>query len=150
MINDNEKLYIKIKDGEPYQYPILESNLIACRPGIDLENLPEDYAVFERADPPTIGPYQELLETVYIWKDDIVTERHVLRDFNDDERQIKIWTVKNDWATKGPGYPSWTFDESLCTYVPPVPYPPEEYKPYRWDERSKMFRKVVINIPTKG
>lgn len=138
-----EKLYIKIKNGEPYQHPIVESNLLACRPDIDLENLPGDIAVFERAKDTIIGPYQELVETKYVWKDGIVTEEHILRDFTEDEKTIKIWIVQNDWKTKGPGFPSWIFDEESCRYVPPVPIPPDEYKPYRWDENSKMFRKIV-------
>ena len=35
-------------------------------------------------------------------------------------------------------FPSWTLDESTCTWVPPVPYPTDGSL-YRWDEDAEAW-----------
>jgi hypothetical protein len=47
-------LYIQIREGQPYQHPILEDNLVQAFPGIDLNNLPPNLARFVRIPQP--GP----------------------------------------------------------------------------------------------
>jgi hypothetical protein len=47
-------LYIQIREGQPYQHPILEDNLLQAFPGIDLNNLPPNLARFVRIAQP--GP----------------------------------------------------------------------------------------------
>jgi hypothetical protein len=46
-------LYIQIKDGKPFQHPILEDNLRQAFPTMDLENLPANFARFNRFTQPT-------------------------------------------------------------------------------------------------
>lgn len=40
-------------------------------------------------------------------------------------------------------YPSWTLNESTCTWQAPVPMPADN-KPYRWDEATLSWIEVLI------
>lgn len=48
------KLFIQVRDGQPWQHPILPDNLLQAFPGFDLENPPEGFAPFVRVAQP--GP----------------------------------------------------------------------------------------------
>ena len=42
-------------------------------------------------------------------------------------------------ANNGPA--SWTFNETACTFEPPVPYPADG-KHYRWDESTTSWAEI--------
>jgi len=46
------KLFIQVRDGQPWQHPILPDNLLQAFPGFDLENPPEGFAPFVRVERP--------------------------------------------------------------------------------------------------
>lgn len=129
-------LYIEIRDGQPYQHPILESNLKMCFPEIDTENLPANFAKFERVQLDWIGVYQVYEGVSYEWFDGVVKDVHKVRDMTPEEKTAKQNGVKEWWATKG--FPSWVFDELNCRFVAPVPKPTDG-KDYSWDEQTTSW-----------
>ena len=43
-------------------------------------------------------------------------------------------------------FPSWVFDEEICSWQPPIPYPgSENYKEYVWDEETVSWKMFIIN-----
>lgn len=125
-------LYIKIKDGQPFEHPILEENLLQAYPGIDLNNLPNDISRFEKTDMPTIGPYDHSPSVEYVMENGIVKERWTVIPYTEEEKQKKMDLIK---YTR-PHFPSWIFDETICEWVPPIPKPEGRYI---WDERVQNW-----------
>lgn len=129
------RLFIRIKDGEPLDHPLLEENVQQIFPDIDLDNLPSELARFERVDPPWVGLY-EVCDTTYEWVDGVVRDVHIVRDMTAEERLAKQDAVKAEWAEKG--FPSWVFQEEGCRFVPPIPHPMDGNK-YVWDEPTTSW-----------
>jgi hypothetical protein len=48
---------IRIKDGAPFEHPIAVLNFIDAFPTIDVNNLPSEFAWFERVERPNLGVY---------------------------------------------------------------------------------------------
>ena len=48
----SQRMFIRIKDGQPVEHPILETNLKAVFPKFDLNNLSPNYAEFIRVPRP--------------------------------------------------------------------------------------------------
>jgi hypothetical protein len=42
------KLYIRMRNGAPYEHPIIEWNMRQAFPNVDLTNLPPEFMPFER------------------------------------------------------------------------------------------------------
>lgn len=131
-------LYIQLENGEPINHPIMEDNLVQAFPDIDLDNLPSNFARFERIPTATAGIYDVYEGVTYEWVDGIVKDVHHSRPMTLEEKTAKQNIVKDSWTASGNAadWPSWTFDEELCRYVPPVPYPESETERFRWDEPS--------------
>lgn len=131
-----EPLYIQIRDGKPYQFPIIHTNFIQAFPDIDPNNLPLDrFARFFKTDAPIPGPYETYEGYTYEWVGDVVKEVHHLAQMSDEDKLAKQNTVKNGWAARpqADNWSAWTFDETTCAYVPPVPRPdPVEGKTVLW------------------
>lgn len=109
------KLFIRIRDGKPFEHPIFEDNFRAAFPDVDPENLPPEFARFTR----TALPVQEVFK-VYegvTYESDGAggwCDVHHVRDMTPEERQAKINEVQNELHPDG-----WVFNESLCCWVPP-------------------------------
>lgn len=121
------ELFIRIKDGQPFEHPIFGDNFRQAFPDVDVNNLPPEFAKFERVERPALGVYEvltseeptyELVDGVYkdVWhKRDMTVEEKTARkqaaiaSFNDRE-QSENWSA-------------WTLDEATCTMVPPIPRP---------------------------
>lgn len=73
------RLFIQIRDGQPFEHPIIEDNFREAFPDIDPDNLPASFAPFERIAPPQITDDQILLGPTYEWVGDVVCD---------------VWTVK--------------------------------------------------------
>lgn len=121
---------IRIQNGKPVEHPMLLENFQQAYPNIDINNLPSDFALFERVQAPSIGVYEknqyckyELVNGIYkdVWYCEQLTEQEKIQKQN---------LVKQSWAD-GPA--SWIFNEQICEYVPPVPYP-DDGKIYVWGE----------------
>jgi len=134
------KLYIRIKDGQPFEHPILEDNFRQAFPAIDVNNLPSEFARFTRVEYPVLSAYEVYEGTTYEWQDGGVTDVHHIRAMTDEEKLEKQNEVKSQWAEHG--YASWLFDEALCRFVAPVPMP-DDNKFYRWDESTLSWVEVV-------
>jgi hypothetical protein len=80
------ELYIQIRNGKPFDHPILDSNFKGAFPHIDTNNLPPEFARFERVTVPQDKKYEVYQETTYEWLGDIVTDVHHFRPMNDEER----------------------------------------------------------------
>ena len=134
------RLFIRIKDGKPFEHPIMEDNFILAFPEIDLNNLPPEFAEFIRMGPPAfLGPYQRYDGVTYEWEGNKVKDFHHIYEFTEAERIEKQNQVKEDWAQNG--FPSWVFDEEKCTFLAPVEYP-NDGKKYIWDEQTVSWVEV--------
>lgn len=134
------ELYIRIKDGQPFEHPILCDNFRAAFPNVDTDNLPPEFAKFERISPPTTGVYEVYEGVTYEWRNGLVTDVHHIRKMTAQEKTAKQNEVKAQWAEHG--FASWTFDETTCLFQPPVLYP-NDGKQYRWDEKTTSWIEVV-------
>ena len=133
--------FIQIVDGKPHQHPVLESNMRMAFPKIDLDNLPQQWAEFIRVPVPKIGVYEIYQGVDYQWVDGKVQDVHLVRQMIESERQEKIQFVKNQWASGG-GFASWVFNEDICDFEPPIPYP-EGDEIFVWDEKTLSWIRPV-------
>ena len=131
------QLYIRIKNGQPFEHPIFSDNFEAAFPHIDTDNLPSDFSRFERVDPPVIGVYEVYEGVVYQQVGDVYKDVHQVRDMTSDEISAKKQSVKDEWRDTL-NWSSWTFNEETCCYDPPVPVPDEDAL-YRWDEDTTSW-----------
>lgn len=79
------ELFIRIVDGQPFEHPIFGDNFRQAFPDVDLNNLPEWVARFERVKSPLAGEYQKL-ELHYGWVDGVVKDIWTIVEMNDEER----------------------------------------------------------------
>lgn len=131
------RLYIQIKDGKPFGHPITEDNLLAAFPGIDLNNLPSSFATFHKHDMPDIGPYEIYKNSEYVLSNGVVEEVHYVESMTPEQKSLKQQETIETWAMR-PGWSSWVFDETTCTFKPPIPVPDDGNK-YRWDEPTTRW-----------
>jgi len=106
-------LYIQIRDGQPYQHPIMGDNFREAFPDIDVDNLPPEFAKFERVSAPKIGPFEVNDGPIYQWDNGIVKDVWSTRPMTDDEKAAKI----AEYQARTPE--GWTFDPETLTYTPP-------------------------------
>jgi len=128
-------LYIQLdSNGNPINHPIIESNLLDAYPGIDVNNLPQNFARFIRVQQPEgIGVYEKTT-VEYQVINGVVQDVWSVLPMTSEEIAAKQNKIKQDWQQYG-GYASWVFDETICNFVPPIPYPNDELK-YQWDENQ--------------
>lgn len=127
------ELFIRIKDGKPFEHPILGDNFRAAFPHIDTANLPSEFARFKRIPPPPVGVYEVLDGVTYEMVNGMYTDVWHTRPMTEAEKLVLQSEVKNNWALHG--YPSWQFDEATCSFIPPVPRPTDGQE-YVWNEQS--------------
>ena len=80
------KLFIQIRDGQPYEHPIMESNFLEAFPHVDPNNLPQEFASFERIEQPAIGQYEVIEGVTYQWDNGIVKDVWSIRQMTDEEK----------------------------------------------------------------
>ena len=150
----SEKLYIKLNaDNQPEGHPHFESNIRQLFPDHDLSvSAPSGWIEFERVSPPVLDVYEKFDDSVgadisgafnhngleYAIVDGICKDVWHVLPMTTEERTSKIEKYKEEWALENPGVTSWTFNETLCMYEPPVPYPDSDDDilrlNYVWDE----------------
>jgi hypothetical protein len=128
------RLFIQMRDGQPYEHPITENNMRLAFPNLDLDNLPDTFAEFERVAPPELGPYEKNLQVSYELVDGKYKDVFTKENLTDAEKTAKQNQVKAEWADNN-GYASWTFNEDTCAFEPPTPVPDDD-KIYYWEEES--------------
>lgn len=134
-------LYIRLKNGQPFEHPIFEDNFRQAFPQVDLNNLPEWAAKFTRIEQPEIGPYEAYEGVTYQWVDGVVADVHAVRQMTSDEKLAKQNEIKANWAIS-PNWASWTFNENTCQYDPPTAKPTDG-KIYRWDEPTVSWVEIA-------
>jgi hypothetical protein len=130
------ELYIQIVNGQPFQHPIMGDNFRQAFPDVDVNNLPSKFAKFVRVELSTLGVYDLHVGSTYEWQGGVVTDAHQVRAMTAEEITAKQNTVKADWAQNG--FASWVFNETTCTFEPPIPYPTDS-KLYRWNESTTSW-----------
>ena len=134
------RCFIKIKDGQPVDHPIVEQNFREAFPEINTENLPPEFAEFIRHPQPEIGVYEVYQGVEYQWIDGKVQDVHLVREMIQSEKDEKIRLTKEQW-TNGGGFASWVFKEAECMFNPPVPYP-EGDEIMVWDEPTLSWKPI--------
>lgn len=139
-MENNPTLIIKIKDGKPFEHPMLIDNFQQAFPHININNLPPEFAWFERVQPPVLGVYEKN-QTVTYEKDENGVYRDVwsCEQMTPEEVKAKQDQVKEEWTTNPNTYKSWVFDENVCGFVAPVPYP-NDGKQYIWEEALQTWK----------
>ncbi len=130
-------LFIRIKDGQPFEHPIFEKNFYEAFPNVDVNNLPSDFARFERVERPEVGIYEVMIsnEPTYKLIDGICKDVWHKRDLTDAEKSSKQQAVIDAFNAReqASNWAAWTFDDATCTMIPPIPRPvPVEGKDIRW------------------
>lgn len=128
-------LYIQIKDGKPFEHPILEDNFKQAFPHIDVDNLPSEFAKFVRLQPPLLGRYETFdnPSVTYELVNGVYTDVFHTRPMTQEERDIVQKPFKDIWFAlpNRENFSAWVFDEELCQYLPPIPRP-DDGNDYFW------------------
>ena len=130
-----ENLYIQLENGQPINHPLIESNFISAYPHLDPDNLPENWSKFVAIPKPVPGVYQKINEQpVYGLVDGVYTHIWTIQDMTDSEKLEEQQRTKDIMAASrnAIAYVTWTFNEEICGYEPPVPMP-EDGKGYQWN-----------------
>lgn len=142
------ELFIRIKDGQPFEHPILGDNFREAFPHVDVNNLPPDFARFQRVAPPVWGPYDKNQTAVYErGADGIYRDVWTCEKMTEDEIKAKQDLIKKNWAENPHSPKSWVFKEELCGFVPPIPYPTTGLS-YYWNEELQIWD--MVKEPVAG
>ena len=132
-------LFIRLKNGQPFEHPIYGDNFRQAFPDVDVDNLPEWAARFERVEQPAVGVYEIHEGVVYVWDGAVVKDSHTVRLMTETEKVAKQEETKAAWATSGLN--SWVFNETTCSFKAPVSRP-NDGKFYQWDEPTTSWIEI--------
>lgn len=135
------ELFIRIKNGQPFEHPIMGDNFCLAFPDVDTNNLPAEFARFVRVAPPTVGPYERNQTVSYQLVNGVYTDVFACEQMTAEEIAIKQQAVKDAWAANN-GFASWTFNEATCAFEAPTPRPTDN-KFYTWDEPTLAWVEVT-------
>lgn len=83
------ELFIQIRDGQPYEHPIFGDNFREAFPDVDVDNLPPEFARFERI-PQNVEPTTfEIAEATYQWFNGVVKDVWSVRPMTAEEEAQK-------------------------------------------------------------
>ena len=133
------ELYIRIRDGQIVDHPLFKENLEQAYPGINLTNNSE-FIPFERIPAPPMGAYDKEATVHYEIINGIAKDVWTIESMSEEEKLEKQNQVKLHWQENG--FPSWTFNEAICKFEPPVPYP-NDGNMYYWNEQSQSWDLVT-------
>jgi hypothetical protein len=118
----------------PKNHPAFKDNLFQAF-GV----IPDNWVSFVRVEQPVVGVYEIYDGVTYELIGDSYTDVHHVRQMNGEEKLIKQDEVKIEWNNH---FPSWIFNENLCIFEAPVPYP-QDGKHYYWDELTINWIEVT-------
>jgi hypothetical protein len=107
------ELYIRIVNGQPFEHPIFADNFAQAFPDVDVNNLPPEFARFERVEALATDIYK-VCETTYYYDGTVVKDVHRVRPMTDAEKTAKIAYCKDLSHPEG-----WVFNEAVCAWQPP-------------------------------
>ena len=134
------ELFIRIKDGQPFEHPILGNNFRQAFPDVDTNNLPAEFARFVRVEVPMLGPYEKNQTVSYQLINGVYTDVFVCEQMTAEEIAATQQDAKDLWTANG-GFASWIFNDSTCKFDPPSPKP-NDGKQYTWDESTISWVEV--------
>lgn len=105
------ELYIRIKDGQPVDHPILGDNLRDAL-GIDTNNLPPEFAPFVRIENNVVPKPYEVVEVRYEWDGPVVKDVFYIREMTPEEK-----TEFREKEYNVPHPDGYVFDEVLVRWV---------------------------------
>jgi hypothetical protein len=130
------------ENGQAKEHPIVGDNFRQAFPHIDVNNLPSNFARFERVPSPRPGVYEKNHRVSYQKRPDGVwTDVHTCDLMTREEITALQDQVKANFAANV-GFASWTFNEIRCLFEPPVPYP-NDGKNYYWDEPTLNWVEIT-------
>jgi hypothetical protein len=135
------RYFIKIDNDQIIDHPIQEDNFVSVFTDVDMDNLPNTFAEFFKGTPYVNQPYRKFIRTDYVWSGNTVTEAHIDVEMTPEEKlakQNQTHQYYNDSGTVG-----WIFNEELCIYEPPIPYP-NDGNLYDWN--NEQLNWVLVNI----
>lgn len=110
------ELYIRIKNGQPFEHPIFGDNFRQAFPDVDINNLPPTFARFTRVPKPVLGVYEVCEGCTYEWDNGVVTDVHHVRAMTEEEKAAKISAAYENLPE------GWSLDEeTLQVSLPPKP-----------------------------
>jgi hypothetical protein len=114
--------YIETENGVPKNHPAAEDNLLQV-----FGLIPTHWEPFVRAERPLPGIYEiiESNDSVYKKINNVWTDVCTIRPMTVEEktaRQQNVITAFNAYE-QAENWSTWTFDETICAMVPPVPRP---------------------------
>jgi hypothetical protein len=107
-------IIIKIENGQPIGHPILLENFKQAFLEIDVNNLSDGWARFERVPQTEFPSVYEVESLSYEWDGDIVKDVWTIRPMTNSEKNDLITQVL---AQEHPE--NWIFNEILCAWIPP-------------------------------
>lgn len=136
--------YIKLENGNTVGHPVAEDNLITAFPSIDLQNLPPEWAKFERIAAPLLKIYEVYEGVEYTLNPDtgVYYDKHIIRPMTEAEKLAEQEKIKTEWANSPfAGYKSWTLDPDTLTFIPPIaaPEPTDAVKIWKWKESEQKW-----------
>jgi hypothetical protein len=132
------RLFIRIKNGKPFEHPIVEDNFRQAFPHIDPDNLPPEFAEFIRGAPPAIDRFEVYEGVEYKWNGYAYKDHHKKRPMNGAEKAAEIAKIKGRKPKE-----SWVWDEEKLTWQPPKR--PTIGGPWRFDPVAKDW--VIATEP---
>lgn len=154
------ELFIQIRDNAPYEHPILGDNFREAFPHIDVDNLPPDFARFNRIPKPEFKAQDFKVvgdEPTYEWVNGIVQDVWAVRDMTEEERRAAIESatteaalfvsfvrehaVRNrDLQTTDNGKAAWQeYIDALDNYTVPDIFAPRVPPPPRLDRNGNVM-----------
>jgi hypothetical protein len=85
------KLFIQVRNGQPFEHPIMADNFYQAFPHLDENNLPPEFAKFEKPELPTIDIFEVVDGSSYVMQPNgVVKEVWAVRPMTDAEKAIRI------------------------------------------------------------
>lgn len=131
-------LVIQVKDGVPIEHPISIDNLKLFDPSFDINKLPEGLEIFERIDPPPKSRFQYYVARPYKKVNGVWTDDWEIVDIPDEEKKAIIKKEQENFIYKD----TWKWDEETLNWIPPVPFPTDENKHYKWNNEKIQWDEI--------
>lgn len=114
------ELFIQIRNGQPFEHPIFGDNFRQAFPHIDVNDLPPEFARFERLECPENATMFQVDVVSYQWVNGIVKDVWTVRNMTDEERAAKTEQIRNEVLKKWNTYKQvsqWEIDNAATDQI---------------------------------
>jgi len=135
-----ENLFIKIKDGQPFEHPMTLESLLYIIPSFDPNNLPEGFAVFE--DTPFVNEPEpfEINYYEYVFNGSVVVRNWKKREMTAEERAVYLQNLSEQaYADR---------DVNLVIAFEELALSSEEYK-WHWEKHIEALNAWQLVDPLR-